>query len=122
MTQSSLQANAFYSDVAKNKKVWSVSDESGVPVPLGDGGKRAMPFWSSLARVQKVVETVESYYGFETFEISWEVFRDRWLKGLEKDGLLVGVNWGGEKLVGYDVEPAIVREVIEMQINKVDNA
>jgi hypothetical protein len=26
------------------------------------------------------------------------------------------------KLVGYDVEPAIVREAIEMQINKVDNA
>jgi hypothetical protein len=70
MTQSSLQANAFYSDVAKNKKVWSVSDESGVPVPLGDGEKRAMPFWSSLARVQKVVETVDAYYDFETFEIS----------------------------------------------------
>lgn len=122
MTQSSLQANSFYSDVAKNKKLWGIRDKSGIPAPLGDGGKRAMPFWSSLARVQKIIETAEAYNGFETFEITWEVFRDRWLNGLEKDGLLVGVNWGGEKVVGYDVEPAIVRESIEMQINKGNSA
>lgn len=122
MSQSSLQANAFYSDVAQNKKVWGIKDEGGIPAPTGDGGKRSMPFWSSLARVQKVIETAEAYAGFDTFELTWEIFRDRWLTGLETDGLLVGVNWGGEKVVGYDVEPSIVKEAIEIQIKKGKNA
>ena len=118
MTQSSLQADAFYKEVSKNKRVWGIKDESGIPAPIGDGGKRAMPFWSSLPRVQYIIETAEAYAGFETFELSWEVFKDRWLTGLENDGLLVGVNWGGNYAVGYDVEPSTVKKAIELQINK----
>lgn len=118
MTQSSLQADAFYSGVAKNKKVWGIRDDAGIPAPIVDSGKRSMPFWSSLSRVQKVIETTEAYAGFETFELTWEAFRDCWLVGLEEDGLLVGVNWGGEKVEGYDVEPSTVKVAIELQISK----
>jgi hypothetical protein len=117
MTQSSLQADAFYKDVARTKKVWGIKDKSGIPAPIGDKGKRAMPFWSSPSRVQKIIETADAYAGFETFELAWDVFRDRWLPGLEKDGLMVGVNWSGSRAVGYDVEPTTVKEAIEFQIN-----
>jgi Protein of unknown function (DUF2750) len=122
MSQSSLHANAFYKDVAKNRKVWGIRDKGGVPAPKGDGGKRAMPFWSTIQRAQKVVANSEAYSGFDTFELSWDVFRDKWLVGLEQDGLLVGVNWSGQTAVGYDVEPATVKEAIEFQMKLEENA
>jgi hypothetical protein len=34
--------------------------------------------------------------------------KDDWLPGLERDGLLVGLNWAGDRAQGYDVAPADV--------------
>ena len=47
-----------------------------------------------------------------TVELSLDVFLDDWLPGMQKDGLLVGVNWSGERAKGYDVEPEVVAEAI----------
>jgi hypothetical protein len=33
-------------------------------------------------------------------KISWPDFRDRWRPGLERDGLLVGINWSGPRAHG----------------------
>ena len=74
MSQAGSQAWAFYRDVAKNRKVWTIRDAGGFPAPLTPGGKRSQPFWSSLSRVQKVINTVPSYAEFEPYEISWEKF------------------------------------------------
>jgi hypothetical protein len=122
MSKSSLHADAFYKDVAKHLVIFGIKDDAGVPAPLGDNGKRSMPFWSSRSRAQKIVANVDAYLGFVIFEISWEVFRTKWLAGLEKDGLLVGVNWSGDKAVGYDVEPSTVKAAIEFQIKGAKNA
>ena len=119
MSQAASQAAAFYRDVAKVKKVWSIRDANGIPAPIGSDGKRAMPFWSSLKRVNKIILEVPDYSNFELFEIEWEKYRDHWLSGLEKDGLKVGVNWSGKKAVGYDVEPSIVKQAIEFQISEI---
>jgi hypothetical protein len=81
-----------------------------------------MPFWSTFQRAQNIVTDSNTYSGFEIFELTWEVFRDRWLVGLDQDCLLVGVNWSGQKAVGYDVEPTIVKEAIEFQIKGAENA
>jgi hypothetical protein len=67
-----------------------------------------MPFWSSVSRAQRVIDTVAAYRGFVVHELSLEEFRDRWLPGLRRDGLLVGVNWSGAGATGYDVEPDAV--------------
>jgi hypothetical protein len=64
-----------------------------------------MPFWSSRARAVRATRT-EVYQGFEVFEVRWDEFVDRWIDGLTRDGLLVGVNWTGDRLTGYDVAPA----------------
>jgi hypothetical protein len=64
-----------------------------------------MPFWSSRARVERVISSVPAYRAFEVVEISWEDFRVRWVPGLTRDGLLVGVNWSGSRATGYDIEP-----------------
>src|SRR5262245_60375314 len=113
MSNAASQAAAFYADVARAGRVWTLRDAGGFPCPARQDGKRAMPFWSSESRVRKVIATVPAYAGFEPVEIEWPAFRDRWLKGLVEDGLLVGVNWSGPRAIGYDVEPATVRAAIE---------
>jgi hypothetical protein len=39
---------------------------------------------------------------------------EKWLRGLEKDGLHVGLNWTGPRAAAYDLEPSRVRQVIEV--------
>jgi len=113
MTQAASQAWAFYRDIAKNKKVWTIRDEGGFPAPKNRDGKRAHPFWSSLSRVQKIIKRVPAYAGFTPYEISWTDFCQRWVPGMTRDGLLVGVNWSGKKALGYDIEPRQVQKSVE---------
>jgi hypothetical protein len=42
----------------------------------------------------------------EPVEIELAAWRERWLPGLQRDRLLVGLNWSGERATGYDVDPA----------------
>jgi len=119
MSQSSAQASAFYKDIALSGNVWSIRDKDGIPAPVGDSGKRSMPFWSSAKRAEKVINNVPAYQGFEVFNIELDVFLGRWLIGLEKDGLQVGVNWSGNKAIGYDVAPQNVKANIEHHLSNV---
>ena len=64
-----------------------------------------MPFWSSRSRVEKVIESFPAYRGFEPVEVAWSDFVVNWVPGLTRDGLVVGVNWSGPRVVGYDIEP-----------------
>ncbi|WP_085026893.1 DUF2750 domain-containing protein [Ensifer aridi] len=89
--------------------VWTVCDDAGFPTSTNQSNLIAMPFWSSERRAQRIIETVPSYRHFSTHKLSLEVFRDRWLKGLEKDSIRVGINWSGERATGFDVEPSDVR-------------
>jgi hypothetical protein len=113
MTQASSQASAFYREVAQKRETWTLRDAGGFPTSPGSSGKRAMPFWSSRSRVEKIIETVRAYHGFTPHCLTWQQFCDSWLPGLEKDGLLVGVNWSGDRALGYDVEPAELRANVE---------
>jgi hypothetical protein len=78
--------------------------------------KRTQPFWSSLSRAQKLIKTVPAYAGFEPFEISWAEFAGRWVPGLERDEVFVGVNWSGDRATGYDIEARKVKEYVESYI------
>ena len=109
MSQAASQYAAFWRDVRTTLKVWTVKDDGGFPAPKTRTGVRAMPFWSSLRRVQKVIGTVPAYASFVPHEMTWKVFRDEWLPDLEESGLLVGVNWSGKNALGYDVTPADIR-------------
>jgi hypothetical protein len=122
MSQAASQAAAFYRDVAASRRVWTIKDEGGFPAPMTSGGERVMPFWSSLSRVERIIKTVPAYLGFQPHELSWEVFRDRWISGLTRDGLKLGVNWSGPRAKGYDVEPATVQKAVEYQMEITKNA
>ena len=118
MSQSASQAAAFYRQVAMERRVWTVRDSGGFPAPMNSSGERSQPFWSSLSRVQKIIATVPAYAGFEPHEISWDYFVDKWVPGMSKDKLLVGINWSGSRAVGYDVEPESVKKAVEFYLNE----
>jgi Protein of unknown function (DUF2750) len=120
MSQSASQAAAFYRDVAAGRRVWTIRDDGGFPSPMTSTGERAQPFWSSLARVKRIIKTVPAYAGFRPHELSWEEFRDRWIPGLTRDGLKVGVNWSGPRATGYDVDPASVQTAVEHEIARIE--
>jgi hypothetical protein len=108
MSVAAPQAAAFYREVARERKVWTVRDGEGIPAPRNASGERAMPFWSSRTRAEAVIKASPAYADFKPVEISWDEFCKKWLPGLTKDGIRVGVNWSGPRAVGYDIEPAAV--------------
>jgi hypothetical protein len=108
VTTSAAQAAAFYSEALASGTVWAVRDANGFPAPLNGDGVRAMPFWSKKSRAELVVAKVAAYAGFEPVEVALDKWRADWLTGLERDGLLVGLNWAGDRAQGYDVTPADV--------------
>ncbi len=116
MSNAASHAHAFYRQVARDKKVWTVKDAGGFPAPKNAEGQRAQPFWSSISRVERIIKRVPAYAGFVPHEIPWETFRDRWLPGLQRDGILIGVNWSGERAKGYDLDSEWVRKAIELQL------
>lgn len=112
MSQAASQAAAFYRQSVENDAVWTVRDEGGYPAPENREGRRAQPFWSSRTRVERIIETVPAYSGFEPEEIPLADFLDNWLPDLERDGLLIGVNWSGPSARGYDVEARDVAQAV----------
>ena len=89
--------------------VWTIRDDAGFPTSTNQSNEAAMPFWSSETRARLTIETVASYRNFTPHQLTLEVFRDRWLVGLENDALRVGINWSGERATGFDVAPADAR-------------
>jgi hypothetical protein len=118
MSQAASQYAAFWRDVRRGRKVWTVRDDDGCPAPVTSSGRRAMPFWSTLSRVRRVIKTVPAYGAFVPHEMPWEEFRDSWLPELEAGGLLVGVNWSGPRALGYDMTPADIRTAGAAMVDK----
>ena len=106
MSVSAAHANAFF--VELDAEVWTIEDDGGIPAPANPDGRRAMPFWSRESRAQRVLDTVPAYSGCRPRAIPVAEWTERWLPGLERDGLLVGINWSGRSATGYDLTPAEV--------------
>jgi hypothetical protein len=105
MTTAALQAASFYREIAEHGSVWTIRDLAGFPQPLRSDGTRVQPFWSLRSRATRVVARVPAYAGFEVIELAWDVFETRWVPGLARDRVLVGLNWAGPRATGYDVLP-----------------
>lgn len=113
ISQAAAQASAFYREVARLGAVWTIRDDGGFPAPLNEEGRRTRPFWSSRSRAEKIIGTVTAYKGSSPFEISWADFVERWVLGLTRDGIPAGVNWGGPRATGYDLDAEQLRRSVE---------
>lgn len=47
MSQSAAQAAAFFTEVSRTGRLWTVRDAGGYPAPMNSQRQRAQPFWSS---------------------------------------------------------------------------
>ena len=99
---SAAQADAFYGEVVEHGTVWGVRDKDGFPAPETPEG-RAMPFWSLRSRAEGIVAQVPAYAEFEVVALPLGEWRARWLRGLQRDGIRVGLNWTGDRATGFDL-------------------
>lgn len=113
MSVAAAQADRFFTEAIANDSVWAIKDDGGFPTSTNMSGETAMPFWSLESRASKVTSGVAAYRDFLPYRISLTEFLERWLPGLERDGLTVGLNWSGARAIGYDVSPADVRERLQ---------
>lgn len=102
MSAGAVQADAFYGEVVEHATVWGIRDADGFPAPATAEG-RAMPFWSLKSRAERIVANVPAYAGFEVVSMPLGEWRSRWLPGLRRDGIRVGLNWSGANATGFDL-------------------
>ncbi|WP_410499939.1 DUF2750 domain-containing protein [Chitinibacter sp. S2-10] len=107
----------FYREVAQTQTIWSIKDDVGFPAPIGGKGKRAMPFWSSKERAAEEIANVPSFKGFAPVAIAWDVFCQQMLPGMERDGLLAGVNWSSIAAVASDITPAELQQQVQAHLS-----
>ena len=115
MSISAAHADAFASEALAAEAVWAIRDASGFPTSTNASGEPTMPFWSTENRARRIIESVDGYRGFEPVRLELDAFVGRWLVGLERDGLKVGLNWSGARATGYDMQPAEVRARLAAQ-------
>ena len=108
----------FLEEILSEGMVYTLEDDGGIPCPTNGQGKTTMPFWSSRTRAEKITILVTAYEGFRVREIPLEMFLEKWLPGLVRDGVDVGINWSGQKAMGYDVDPAGLRQEIEESLSE----
>jgi uncharacterized protein DUF2750 len=108
MSLSGAHKSAFRREVTREGRVYAIRDEGGFPAPADAAGNRAVPFWSKPTRAQRVVAHVVAYRELEIVEVAVEDWLSGWMSSLERDGLMVGVNWAGARATGFDMPPAQV--------------
>ena len=104
MSIAAAQAAAFYRDVARTRRLWTIRDAGGFPAPKNSRGVRAQPFWSTRSRAERIIKNVPAYHGFEPVELTWDEFRNQHVPHLAEQGMEVGVNWSGKGATGYDLD------------------
>lgn len=103
MSQSGSQAAAFFRDVHQNRVVWFVQNDDGMPTHLSASGTRSLGFWSTSARAQRAAKIWGN--GLRVESMPLDTWRDGELPDYAHDGLKIGVNWSGPRLVGWDFTP-----------------
>lgn len=74
-----------------------------------------MPFWSLESRAARIIANAPAYREFKPFRIQLEEWTTKWLPGMEKDSLLVGLNWSGSGATGYDLQPSEVTARLKIE-------
>lgn len=107
MSTSAAHADAFYREVLEHGVVWTIRDADGYLAPETPEG-RATPFWSLRSRAERVVASVPAYAGFGVVAIPLDAWRSRWLPGMRRNELRVGLNWCGPAVTGLSLDPTDV--------------
>jgi len=110
MSLSGAHKAAFRREVLQDGQVYSIRDGEGYPAPADEQGRRSVPFWSKPTRARRAIDQVAAYQAFEVMSVELDDWLAGWLPCLDRDGLLVGVNWAGARATGFDLTPVQVIE------------
>ena len=108
MSLSGAMATAFFNELAGKTVVWTLTDSDGVATSGG-----SMPFFSSEQRAKSLIDQIPDYANFEPLSVPIADFQSRWLPGLARDELSVGLNWYGPAATGHNYTPREVAEWLE---------
>ncbi|MYV93987.1 DUF2750 domain-containing protein [Streptomyces sp. SID1034] len=103
MSQSGSQATAFFRDVRQSSVVWLVRDDNGSPTHLSADSARSLPFWSTSPRAQRAAKIWG--HGLRVEPMPLDVWCNHVLPDAARDGLVIGVNWSGQRLIGWSFTP-----------------
>lgn len=116
MSIAAAQYANFVKDIVQTGCVFTFTSDGHLNV-YRINGREIIPFWSSHSRLEKIQAAHPKYQKFGVKELSFSEF-EGYLDQMEEDKILVGTNWAGERLVGYDTEVADLRAALTYQRGK----
>ena len=112
MSIAAAQANQFYEQVVRERKVFTFTeDDSFLVFPVG--GQEVVPFWSSRTRLDRIQRGHPKYCSYVCEQISLTSFLEITLPDLAEENISVGVNWSGARLTGYDLSVSDLVRTLE---------
>jgi hypothetical protein len=100
-----MQAKKFYEQVVADGRVFTFCS-GGEFLVYPVRGQDVVPFWSSRSRLKTIAARLPKYREYLHDETPLPEFHGEVLPALEAEGVLVGVNWSGPRLVGYNLPVA----------------
>jgi len=91
----------FCAEVVSKQRVYTFTDVEELLIYPIRGGE-VVPFWSSHSRLLRIANAHPKYARHSISQYTMPEF-DKWLIQLQDENLLVGVNWAGPRLVGFNV-------------------
>lgn len=94
----------FIKRVLESKQVWGLESDDGWCVCESNEFEdtSVMLFWSDEAYARQCA--IEEWSHYKPAPIELDEFMNVWLKGMDQDEMLAGVNWN-VKLIGLEIEP-----------------
>jgi ribosomal protein L24E len=117
MSNAAAQAAKFYDQVTSGETVFGLAEDGGFLL-FRIRDTEVVPFWSSKSRVTAIRKRNPKYGKWTLTEEPLTDFIERTLTWLEKDNISIGLNWSGERLVGYDVSVPELRKSLEYRMKR----
>jgi hypothetical protein len=114
MSVAALQYSKFCSEVAETGRAFTfLEDSSFLVYPVN--GTEVVPFWSSRTRLVRISKAHPKYARYQICEFPMENLLSS-MTQLQSEGILVGVNWSGPKLTGFNVSVPDLRAALMQQL------
>lgn len=117
MSAAAANASKFYEQVVSENLVFTLVDGDGYLVfPVGD--TEVVPFWSSRSRLVAIQKDHPKFSKWKITEESLSEFMTNSLSLFEEQNIRVGVNWGGQRLTGFDLAVSDLRQNLQYWIDR----
>jgi hypothetical protein len=106
-----IRYDLFLKTVIATKAVWGLKSKEGWAVMDSTEYEdtQVMPFWSHKAYAKAVAK--EEWKEYLPTEIGLDSFIDKWLKGMNEEGILTAINLN-QNLLGKEIDPQELAKAI----------